>query len=211
MDADKRQLYLDVLEHEQRIEQRAFSALGNFLTANAFSFAAWAVLFTRDNQLPQFSSIDVCLVMLSGFGYLGGLAWGMIGARNWETARRLVAELIRVGGKREEGDNSNIFQILRGVEVDTQSAWNSNFQFGRLSYHTTILSGTPLAVALVHSALLTALLSRKQIESQPIALLAIGMLVGVVVAYTRCRDSRRDAEQAVKGAVDAAERATKNT
>lgn len=197
-------MYLEVLHHEQRIETRAFATLGNFLVANAFVFATWATFFGRNR--PGFDGIDFLLICLAVAGYVGGNAWAMLGARNWEYVRRMVAQLILIGGKHVAGSEEDVYQVLRGVEVSVHNAWKNKWKWGALSFHDTVLSGTPLVVALVYVLMLAVLLweERLQVCSWEVPLwsilaFAIGV-VGLVVTFARCRRSKKDARCAVRKA-----------
>src|SRR2546426_8970333 len=203
MDDSQRDLYLRVLEHEQRIETRAFTTLGNFLTANAFVFAAWAAFYSSKDTGPSFGGVDWVLTFLAISGYLGGLAWAMLGARNWEYVRRAVGQLIRLGGKLED-ERKNVYQVLRNLEVDVHRAWEGKWKLGRLSYHQTVISGTPLVVALLYVAMLGMLLDGRQVVlcgMKPWLLsliVAAVLLVPAGIVYKRCRDSRLTAEESVR-------------
>jgi hypothetical protein len=204
MDDDQRKsLYLSLLEEERRIENRAFATLGNFLTANAFVFVAWANFYRLDGS--GFGGIDWVLTLLAIAGYVGGLAWALLGARNWEYARRIVGELILVGGEYRPGRES-LYSTMRGVEEAVHASWKGKLKLGALSYHATILAGTPLVVALLYVAMLTTLLWVRQASPfgcapwfLPAATVTIGLvLVGIV--NVRCSGSIKAAEKAVEDA-----------
>lgn len=201
-DDQRRSLYISLLHESNHIENRAFATLGNFLTANAFAFVAWATFYTDQSE---FGGIDWVLALLAIAGYLGGLAWALLGVRNWEYARRLVGELILVGGEYTPGRES-LYSTMRGLEEAVHASWRGKLKLGALSYHASVLSGTPLVVALLYAAMLATLLWVRHAEPfgcapwfWPAATMAIGLLF-VGIAYSRCSGSIEAAEKAVEDA-----------
>ena len=200
MDDKRSSLYISLLNESRYIENRAFTTLGNFLTANAFAFVAWATFFKSDQA--EFGGIDWVLALLAIAGFLGGLAWALLCARNWEYARRLWGELILVGGEYSQGRES-MYSIMRGIEEGVHKSWSGKLKLGALSYNASVLTGTPLFVALLYLTMLATLLSVRQIQLfgcapwfWPSATVAIGVLfVGIVCK--RCSGSIDDAEKAV--------------
>lgn len=204
VDNEKRlRMYLNVLEHERHIEYRAFTTLGNYLTGNAFMVAAWAALYAKDSR-GDFGGIDWVLALISVAGYFGGVGWALLGARNWEYARRLVAELVKCGlGLERSGDRSNLYLILSGVEGDVRARWKKDSMWISLSAHPTLLTWTPAAVALVYVTMLVILLStRMPVEYGPVGwfggLVAVAFLCAVLDWCKECRDA---GEEEVKKAL----------
>jgi hypothetical protein len=199
--------YVQVLEHERHIENRTFTALGNYLTANAFIFAAWATFYMKDPH-PDFERIDWVLGLLSVLGYFGGVAWALLGTRNWDYARRLVAELVRIGdGLESTGPRSNLYQIIRAVEEDVHARWGHRYSF---SSHPSLLARTPLAVALVYLVMLNVLLLSRSPALYsalywfwPTVVSAIAVLV-LIAVHRWCCDCARAAEDQVRRAKESA-------
>ncbi len=94
---DDREVHKVLLEHQRYMEGRAQSTLNNFLVANSFVLVAWATLYERGGMDKEFGAADVIMILLAFVGYLGGLGWAMVGARNWEYAQRLVGKLREMG------------------------------------------------------------------------------------------------------------------
>lgn len=200
---DNEILYVRLLERSNQLENRAFLNLGNFLTANAFAFVAWATFY--DPKKTEFGGIDLVLVLLAIAGYVGGLAWSLLGARNWEYVRRVTVELIHLGGEYRPGRDS-LYRVMRGVEESIYSAWNGKWDLGSLSHYATIIAGTPLVIALLHAAMLTTLLWVRQATPfgcAPSLLASTVAAIGAVFAWIvfwRCKGSAQDSENAVKQA-----------
>lgn len=200
--------YRDLLEHERHLENRAFASLGNFLTANAFVFVAWVTLYKEGSD---FRSSDWILLAIAIAGYLGSLAWSLIGARNWEYCRRTVGELIHIGGEYQSGKRENLYQVVRGLEETVHSTWNGRLKFGpmdlgRLGYHPTIIGGTPLMVALLYLVMLVVLLSERKLSAFGCAHWVLPTVVGTIgliflcLVFWACHESRKAADDAVEGA-----------
>src|SRR4051812_48609956 len=95
MDADGKleDQYKAMLEHCRHLENRSFTTLGNFLTASAFIFAAWATIYARASEQQSFAAVDVFLSVVALVGYVFGITWALLGARNWGVVRRVLAHM----------------------------------------------------------------------------------------------------------------------
>jgi hypothetical protein len=212
-DDERKQLFEELLDEHRHLENRAFATLGNFLMANAFLFVAWATFYGVEKGVG-FRAIDIVLVALAIAGYIGGLAWALLGARNWEYCRRIWGELIRVGGPYRK-DYENVYQVIRGLEESVHTAWNNKLKLGPLSYHATIISGTPLIVALLYAVMLVVLLWIRQASlfgCDPLVLPVIAAVFGLLIAAVackRCCESSRNADRAVDDAKTIAEQEQK--
>lgn len=150
--------YLRILEHERHMETRALTGLGHFIAANAFMIVAWSQFYQRFSPDRQpFGFIDVLLALIALFGYVSGLLWASLGARNWGYARRLVAELITLGSRITRSDAAfELYRILRGVE-DAARLSRSGTIKGRpmLTSHPSLLRLVPLSLSAIYIALWT--------------------------------------------------------
>jgi hypothetical protein len=196
--------YANVLEHERHMETRAFTALGHFLTANAFMIVAWATLHQRMDQ--DFGwVIDTVLFLIALVGYLWGMMWAQLGSRNWAYVRRLVAALHRAGAQiATPGGQASLYQVFAGIEDAVHGAKprespGATFNF---SSHPSVLTLTPLSVSLIYIGLwLLWAHGRGYISATyqyfPISLAVFAVLC-VVYQWTLCWEQEDQAERLVK-------------
>lgn len=206
--------YLKVLEHERHMETRAFTALGHFLTANAFMMVAWATLHQRMDQDDGWV-IDTVLVLLALVGYMWGVMWARIGSRNWAYARRLVAELHNVGASiPPQNGKVNAYQVFAGVEDAVHGTRPSDAPGATfiLSSHPSVLTLTPLSVSLVYVGLWLLWADGRghlsvPFKYYPLAIAGFAILWGVY-QWTKCWKQEDQAERLVTQAKEKASGAT---
>ena len=148
---EREERYWRVREAEQKLETRALTALGHFLTANAFMIVGWVTLHQRVVNDDSWA-LDVVVVLIAAVGYFWGIMWARLGARNWEYARRLVAELHKAGKQIPESKwAENLYQILCRVEDETQRRKPGEKQRPKFLFHShaSVLTLTPLSVSLI--------------------------------------------------------------
>jgi hypothetical protein len=148
---------------------------------------------------------DWMLVVLSAAGFIGGLAWALLGARNWEYCRRMVGELIHVGGRYQKGSRSDLYQILRELEEGVHGAWRERITLAPLSHYPTVVAGTPIVVAALYLALLFVLLltSKPPGTLEPWLLPCVLLVVALIplsMTIRACYLSVEDANKAVEAA-----------
>lgn len=174
---------VDLIRH---VENRAWAALYNFLTGNSILVLAWATLYTLN---PEREGIVFILVPLAFMGILGGIAWALLGARNWEYVRELVKKRRALEAMTWNADIPENHR-LSALEDLVHSRWGRLFP---ISYQSVILSATPICFSLLYLILLTVAVWS---YTPPIVLciLWVAALIILGVVITRCRESIKDSE-----------------
>jgi hypothetical protein len=174
------ELHSKILEQERQMENRALTALGHFLTANAFMFAAWAAFYASliDGGWP----LDLVLGFIALVGYAWGIWWARLGTRNWGYARRLVAKMHEIG--RDIGVGNNLYTILAGVERDTRGSAPGEVPKSKFSWtsHWTIVSFTPLSVSTIYLVLAVLWMSRRHWDGE-LGYFASGAVIAAAVIF----------------------------
>ncbi len=193
------ELHHRTLEQERQMENRALTALGHFLTANAFMFAAWAAFYVvpKGGGWP----LDLVLGVIALVGFAWGIWWAHLGARNWGYARRLVAKMHEIG--RDIGGGNNLYTILAGVERDTRGGAPGEVPKPQFSWtsHWTILSFTPLSVSTIYLALAVLWMSSRlwdgAIGCFISGLIIAGAVISIGQALARCLATEKQVEYVV--------------
>jgi hypothetical protein len=136
-----------VAGYARQVENRAWQALYNFLTANSILVLAWGALYTRDYQRPSGTwSVDGLMFGLSVVGFLLSVAWASFGVRNCAYNKAWAEQLERMENS-AEWRQYKWWPRSRDVVDDIQG--RSPFFF-LLSFQSVLLGGTPLLFSVLY-------------------------------------------------------------
>lgn len=190
---DVSRVYSTVIEHERHVENRAWSTLGNFLAVNAFLLVAWATLYEQRDHAGGFQALDVVLFALSLIGYVGGLKWALLGARNWEYVREIV-KYLRTLETHPHADATakELVSNLRGIEDTVVGRWKVGFPS---VYQVVVLSAGPLVISILYLCTFEVVLWRFIRDSRVMPWIwgAVGLVgvAGIYVYAKRCVQSKK--------------------
>lgn len=193
---DDLEQYTQLLEHQRHMEHRALVLLGHFLAANAFALAAWATFYEPLGKSTN-PAADFVMVGMAFFGYIWGLLWCGLGARNWGYARRMVAELERMANASPAVRQSLLYRALNGVERGTRIDRSGVEEARRMwTSHPSVLRLIPLSVSLLYVCLFALWMVKRELL-WPLIAAGVGVVV-VGVAFMRSRDQEEQAETIVE-------------
>jgi len=128
-----------VVGYARQVENRAWNALYNFLTANSILILAWAALYTRTNEPLETWLVDALMFILSLVGFFFSLGWSSLGGRNYAYNASYAEHLERIEASADWVRN----ELLPRSEFVRKHIQGRGFQFF-LSFQPLLLAGTPL-------------------------------------------------------------------
>ena len=134
-----------VAGYARQVENRAWTALYNFLTGNSILILAWAALYTRTKGPIEIWGTDELMLALSFVGFILSLGWSSFGARNYAYAALYAKQLERLE-KSTDWIRNELLPRSELVRKDVQGRGVYFFP----GFQAVLLAGTPLLFSVLH-------------------------------------------------------------
>lgn len=134
-----------VAGYARQVENRAWTALYNFLTGNSILILAWAALYTRTKAPMENCGADTLLLALAFVGLFLSLGWSSFGARNCAYNASYAEQLERIERNADWMRN----QLLPRSELVRKDIQGRGVHFFP-SFQPLLLVGTPLFFSVIY-------------------------------------------------------------
>ncbi len=149
--------YQQLHEAARHIENRAWTALNNFLVANTILLAVWVQLSVAPEPSVNADTRRYVLLALSLLGYLSGVSWGLLGSRNYVHIAQFGRRANELETSYSEvGERWRVMSVTRTVQSQVAFPIKSKFLdrpigfLRAMSYQPWLMCLTPLILSALY-------------------------------------------------------------